>query len=110
MSWQSYVDDNLVSTGRVAKASIFGLDGSLWASSADFKIGGEEAKKLIAAFEDPSGVLVNVLTRMRQGATGVTCVKTKQAVLVGYYSESMQAGDCNTVVQNLGEYLASTGY
>jgi profilin len=38
MSWQAYVDDNLVGTGKVAKAAIFGLNGSLWATSPDFAV------------------------------------------------------------------------
>jgi hypothetical protein len=38
MSWQAYVDDNLIGTGKVAKAAIFGTDGSLWASSAGYNV------------------------------------------------------------------------
>lgn len=45
-----------------------------------------------------------------QGANGVTCVKTNKAVLVGYYDEGIQAGDCNGVVENLANYLISTNY
>ncbi|KAG0203665.1 profilin, required for normal timing of actin polymerization in response to thermal stress [Mortierella sp. GBA30] len=126
MSWQSYVDNNLVGTGKVAKAAIFGLDGSLWATSPDFKVGGEEVKKLVAAFTDVSDIAANGLflegvkyvylrtvgdsIYARHGATGVTCVKTKQAVIVGYYSENIQAGDCNGVVEGVANYLVSTGY
>ena len=38
MSWQTYVDSNLVGSGKVQKACIFGLDGSPWASSAGFSV------------------------------------------------------------------------
>jgi len=38
MSWQSYVDSNLMGSGKVQRAGIFGLDGSLWASSAGFSV------------------------------------------------------------------------
>ena len=38
MSWQTYVDTNLVGTGKVQKAAIFGLDGSQWATSAGFTV------------------------------------------------------------------------
>ncbi|CAO3573517.1 unnamed protein product [Mortierella alpina] len=126
MSWQSYVDTNLVSTGKVSKASIFGLDGSLWATSPDFKIGGEEVKKLIAAFTDISDIAANGLylegakyvflrnpdnsIYARNGATGVCCTKTSQAIIVGYYSENMQGGDCNQVVETLAQYLVGAGY
>lgn len=38
MSWQAYVDTNLLGTGKVQKAAIFGLDGSQWATSAGFTV------------------------------------------------------------------------
>lgn len=38
MSWQTYVDTNLVGTGKVQKAAIFGLDGAQWATSAGFTV------------------------------------------------------------------------
>lgn len=38
MTWQAYVDDNLIGTGKVAKAAIFGTDGSLWATSAGYNV------------------------------------------------------------------------
>ncbi|KAF9949783.1 profilin, required for normal timing of actin polymerization in response to thermal stress [Mortierella alpina] len=126
MSWQSYVDTNLVGSGKVTKASIFGHDGSLWATSPSFKIGGEEAKILAAAFKDPKYIQEKgfhlegqkyILLRAdersiyaRNGATGVTCVKTGQCILVGFYDETVQAGDCTTVVEGLADYLKNSGY
>jgi len=38
MSWQAYVDTNLVGTKKVAKAAIFGHDGTLWATSKGFNV------------------------------------------------------------------------
>jgi profilin len=38
MSWQSYVDDQLIGTGHVSKAVITGLDGSIWAVSSGFSV------------------------------------------------------------------------
>ncbi|KAG0322743.1 profilin, required for normal timing of actin polymerization in response to thermal stress [Linnemannia gamsii] len=126
MSWQAYVDDNLVGTGKVAKAAIFGLNGSLWATSPDFAISGEEANKLISAFKDVSDIAANGLylegnkfvflrnpdqsIYARNGATGITAFKTSQAVLVGYYNENQQAGNCNSVVEALGTYLVGAGF
>ncbi|KAF9028205.1 profilin, required for normal timing of actin polymerization in response to thermal stress [Haplosporangium bisporale] len=126
MSWQEYVDKNMVLTGKVSKASIFGHDGSLWATSSGFQVGEEEAKKLVAAFtnsgdafasglyvEGKKFVVLNAddkLIRARQGATGIICAKTSQCVLIGYYNENIQAGDCSVVVENLAEYLRGVGY
>lgn len=36
MSWQSYVDEQLVGTGNITQAAIVGLDGNAWAQSAGF--------------------------------------------------------------------------
>jgi len=38
MSWQSYVDDQLIATKVIAKAVIAGHDGNIWASSAGFAV------------------------------------------------------------------------
>ncbi|KAF9174253.1 profilin, required for normal timing of actin polymerization in response to thermal stress [Mortierella sp. AD011] len=127
MSWQAYVDENLIGTGKVSKAAIFGLDGGLWAVTPGFSIEAAELDKLIKAFDDANDVQEKGLylesqkyyylrsshnsVYARLGTTGVTCVKTNQAVLVGYYDESMQkAGECTMVVEALGDYLRSQGY
>ncbi|KAF9585453.1 profilin, required for normal timing of actin polymerization in response to thermal stress, partial [Lunasporangiospora selenospora] len=61
MSWQSYVDVNLLGSPNVEKASIFGHDGSLWATSAGFQISASEVKKVIDAFVNPSDAQANGL-------------------------------------------------
>lgn len=38
MSWQSYVDTNLLGTGNVSQAAIYGLNGGEWAKSAGFQV------------------------------------------------------------------------
>ena len=38
MSWQSYVDDQLLSTKMIKHAVICGHDGNIWASSAGFAV------------------------------------------------------------------------
>lgn len=38
MSWQQYVDSNLVGTGHVSKAAIYGLNGGQWAVSPGFSV------------------------------------------------------------------------
>ncbi|KAF9382422.1 hypothetical protein CPB97_007159 [Podila verticillata] len=126
MSWQSYVNDNMVGTGKVSKASIVGLDASLWATTPDFQVGGEEAKKVVDAFANSSDAFASGLyiegkkfvvlnaddkvVRARQGATGVILAKTTKCVLIGYYNENVQAGDCSVIVENLADYLRGIGY
>ena len=38
MSWQDYVDKQLLASRCVSKAAIAGLDGNIWAKSADFEV------------------------------------------------------------------------
>lgn len=65
---QAYVDTNLVGTGKLTKAALFGHDGSLWATSAGFnvhfhmiQVSATEAQILSAAFRDASGIRANGL-------------------------------------------------
>ena len=51
MSWQSYVDDQLLATKVVTKAVIAGHDGAVWAASEGFNISPEEIKELLANYE-----------------------------------------------------------
>lgn len=38
MSWQGYVDNNLVGTGHVTQGAIVGLEGGVWAASSGFQV------------------------------------------------------------------------
>ena len=38
MSWQQYVDSNLLGTKKIHQAVIVGLDGSTWAASKGFAV------------------------------------------------------------------------
>jgi profilin len=129
MSWQAYVDNNLIGTKKVAQGAIHGLDGNRWATSPGFNVTPEEAKILIKSIsqEQPAdlytnGVRVggvkytflrnepNVSIYARRGTSGVCICKTGKAVLMGTFSEGMQPGQCNMVVENLANYLRNVGY
>jgi profilin len=56
MSWQAYVDNNLVGSGYLVKAAIFGNKGGQWAASAGFNVSNDEINKLIAAYKDATGI------------------------------------------------------
>lgn len=45
-----------------------------------------------------------------QGKEGVLIVKTKLALLVAHYPESVQPGQTVTVVEKLADYLIGVGY
>ncbi|KAH8196067.1 hypothetical protein TruAng_009782 [Truncatella angustata] len=129
MSWQAYVDSSLVGTGHLDQGAIISAAGdSVWAISSGFTP--DEQKNLaslVSGSEDSKnkafseGVHVAgeryVATRvedrsayLRQGRTGVVVVKTKQAILVGHYGESVIAGNAAQTVEALADYLIKSGY
>jgi len=126
MSWQTYVDSNLIGSGFISKASILGLDGSTWATSSGFSITADEGKKLAGAFKDPNVLRANGLFAAgekylvikaddrsiygKKGAGGVAAVKTTQGILVGVYKEGVQPGQATTTVEKLADYLIDNGY
>ena len=125
-SWQSYVDDQLVGTGKVKLGAIHSQDGSVWATSAGFTVDPAEVTTLVAAYSDPSAIqasgfyiagvkyfVIRADDRSiygKKGATGVAAVKTTQAVVIGTYDETMQPGQCTNEVEKLADYLIENGY
>ncbi|KAJ1026153.1 hypothetical protein NDA18_003812 [Ustilago nuda] len=126
MSWQGYVDTNLVGTGKISQAAIIGLKGGVWATTSDFNVAPEEQKAIIAGFDDPSGLqaggvrangkkffTLGVTPKTiygKQGGDGLVAVKTNQAVLVCVYLAPIVPGEANKVAEGLGDYLISVGY
>merc|ERR1712146_284722 len=53
MSWQAYVDQQLVGTGSCTSGAILGHDGSTWATSAGFAVSAAEGQKLASQFANP---------------------------------------------------------
>ncbi|CAJ0759515.1 16763_t:CDS:2, partial [Entrophospora sp. SA101] len=84
MSWQSYIDNQLLATGKIAQAAIYGHDNSLWATSPGFKV-----STLVAAFDNADKIQANVI------------FKTSKAIIVGTYLEGTAPGGANKVVADL---------
>jgi len=139
MSWQSYVDQSLLGTGKIDKAAIFSAKGdSVWAATPGFTIEPKEVEELIKGMTekeptDPAARVqwVNPLARnglhigkvkyfvlkvderscyAKQGKEGIICVKTKQSILIAHYPETVQPGEATKVVEQLGDYLIGVGY
>ncbi|CAF2156767.1 unnamed protein product [Brassica rapa] len=133
MSWQTYVDEHLmcdVGDGQghhLTSAAIIGLDGSVWAQSANFPqvtlcllldhayetmdtlslnyffafsytFNGQIYNHLI------SGVR-NLVSKLKNVISGITIKKTGQSMVFGLYEEPVTPGQCNMVVERLGDYL-----
>nr|CCP19647.1 profilin allergen [Parietaria judaica] len=130
MSWQTYVDDHLmceIEGNHLTAAAILGQDGSVWAQSASFpQFKPEEIAAIVKDFEEPgtlapTGLFLGgakymviqgeagVVIRGKKGSGGVTVKKTGQALVIGIYDEPMAPGQCNMIVERLGDYLIETG-
>ncbi|KAF7819747.1 profilin-4 [Senna tora] len=131
MSWQSYVDDHLmcdVGDGHtLASAAITGHDGSVWAQSANFpQLKPDEVKGIMKDFDEPGHLAPTGLhlagnkymviqgepgavIRGKKGSGGITIKKTGQALVFGIYEEPVTPGQCNMVVERLGDYLVDQG-
>merc|ERR1711997_1871 len=126
MSWQSYVDDQLISTKMINNAVIAGHDGNIWAHSAGFPVSAEELKTLLTRYASTEELAMNGVTiagtkymflsatdrvvRGKKGTSGVHCIKTVQALIVCVYEDPVVPEQAATVTEKLGEYLISVGY
>jgi len=126
MSWQDYVDKQLLASGCVTKAFIAGLDGNVWAKSPGFEVSKEEALTLVKGFDNKDILTSGGLTlagtryiylsgtekviRAKLGKVGIHCMKTTQAVVISTYDDPIQPQQAASVVEKLGDYLISCGY
>ena len=126
MSWQAYVDSNLVGSGKVSRAAILGQQGGVWAASPGYNLSAAEQKAVIDAVcpevtHPANGItlagrkFITVRTDVRsiygrKQQDGLAVVKTKQGILVAEYDAPIQAGESTVVVEGLADYLVSVGY
>jgi profilin len=126
MSWQDYVDNQLIASQCVSKACIAGLDGGVWAKSDGFEVSKDELAKLVQGFDKQDIMTSNGVTlagqryiylsgtdrviRAKFGKIGVHCMKTIQAVIVSIYEEPVQPQQAASIVEKLGDYLITCGY
>ncbi|KAK4305232.1 hypothetical protein Pmani_011963 [Petrolisthes manimaculis] len=59
MSWQNYVDQQLVGSGHIVKAVIAGHDGTLWAKSNNIEPSKDELVKLSTSFGEQSNLAMS---------------------------------------------------
>lgn len=56
-----------------------------------------------------SVVKFNSIWFLLQGSSGITVKKTGQALVFGIYDEPLTPGQCNIIVERLGDYLIDQG-
>ncbi|KAL2928983.1 Profilin-1 [Bienertia sinuspersici] len=132
MSWQTYVDEHLMcaieETGNhLTSAAIVGFDGSPWAQSSTFpQFKQPEIESIMKEFDEPNtlaptGLFLGgekymviqgepgAVIRGKKGPGGVCVKKTNQALIFGIYDEPVTPGQCNMIVERLGDYLVEQG-
>lgn len=127
MSWQPYIDTSLIGSGNFDRAAIFDREGkSCWATSTGFEVGKPELEKIIEALNETAdvksimekglyveGVKYIVLKADdrsiygRKDKEGVVIVRTKQAIMLGHYPETVVAGTAASTMEALADYLIS---
>ena len=128
MLWQQYVDESLLGSGCVHKAGIYSnTDGNVWAQKGLDGVTPAEVKKLVSGISDSSqfqqsGIIIGGTKYMfvrslersaygrKGGDSGCCIVKTNKAIIIGIYGDGVQPGQCNTVVEKLGDFLTDSGY
>ncbi len=131
MSWQPYIDEYLMDSDnegdRLTAAAIIGHDATLWAKSSSFpEFKEEEIEAIMEEFGEPgshgkSGLYLGgtkymviqgaagAVIRGKRGAAGVTIKKTKEGLIIGLYDEPMTPGQCNMIVERIGDYVIEQG-
>ncbi|AQK87804.1 Profilin-1 [Zea mays] len=130
MSWQTYVDEHLmceIEGHHLTSAAIVGHDGATWAQSTAFpEFKAEEMAAIMKDFDEPghlapTGLILGgtkymviqgepgAVIRGKKGSGGITVKKTGQSLIIGIYDEPMTPGQCNLVVERLGDYLLEQG-
>nr|1G5U_A Chain A, PROFILIN [Hevea brasiliensis]1G5U_B Chain B, PROFILIN [Hevea brasiliensis] len=130
MSWQTYVDDHLmcdIDGHRLTAAAIIGHDGSVWAQSSSFpQFKSDEVAAVMKDFDEPGSLAPTGLhlggtkymviqgepgavIRGKKGSGGITVKRTGQALIIGIYDEPLTPGQCNMIVERLGDYLLDQG-
>ena len=122
MSWQAYIDDNLLASGAVTAAGIYDHSGNPWAYSAGFaaqvaevaSVSGHMAADATALAG--TGVVCAGVKYMyvsgnadevygKKGNDGVVFVKCNTCIIVGYHNDKIQPGACRTTVGKLADFL-----
>ncbi|EFA77849.1 profilin I [Heterostelium album PN500] len=124
MSWQNYVDEQLIGSNQIEMGAIIGLDGGVWACSPINFLRPGEGQKLANLFRSPqnvfnSGITVDGVTYSgtkadgrsiygRQGGDCFACAKTGQCIVIGIYKQ--QGGNPALHVEKLVDYLLENGF
>lgn len=126
MSWQAYVDQNLLGAGVVTAAGIYDLQGNPWAYSAGFAAQVAEVAAVSAHFAEPTGLAATGVTiagvkymfvrgssneeiYAKKGNDGVFFFRCNTCIIVAHHNDKLQPGVCSAGVAKLGDFLKESG-
>ena len=134
MSWEAYVDGQLLGTGTVSHGAILGLDGAVWAAKStagawaltegpafaalfasecrgqNVTVGGDSYMVVNQSQDAPPTIY------LKKGSSGGASMKCNKCIVLGVYRNpeqgdpTYQAGKCNTAVGKLADYLIENEY
>ncbi|KAN0025480.1 hypothetical protein ACTFIU_003741 [Dictyostelium citrinum] len=126
MTWQEYIDTNLIGSGFISAQILSSADGSSWANSNGFSVSATEAQHILSCFKDSNkasamGITINNVKNFvlkaddksiyaKKDAGGVVLVKTNQTILVAVYNSNLQPGAAANACEALGDYLREQGF
>ncbi|KAE8314703.1 profilin-2 [Aspergillus transmontanensis] len=126
MSWQSYIEDTLVGSGKISRAVILGQQGGIWASSGGHLLSKEEEHAVIDAYKNLEHTMSSGLKLagekffclsanprsiyLKSQTGGAIVVKTTQAIIVAEYVAPVQSGEAAPLVEGLADYLIAMRY
>ncbi|KAB8279778.1 profilin [Aspergillus minisclerotigenes] len=124
MSWQDYVDHQLIRQG-LAHAAFIGEDLAVWASSEGFNLSEAERRAMFDAFGNPDHVYESGLyltgrhfhpvaaddriIKVTQGRNGAMLVRMKSFIIVGEYGDLAPAQGQH-FINKVADQLTASGY
>jgi len=130
-TWQDYVKNNLVGTGKMSYAAIIGIqDKAIWAQSSGITLTPDEINKIVEAFDPANkpkvqeGGLVLCGTKyfaiaigeegddiqLKNGQNGACLARTIRAIILAAYESPIQHPECASIVLSLAQYLKEQTY
>ena len=130
MSWQTYVDTNLVGSGRISRAAIMGAQGGMWAASAGYQLTAAEQKALVDGFSQPDTLRsiavrldnqryyvvsvrpqgVKVTVESKKQRNGALLIKTRRAIIVAEYTAPTERTEALFIADGVADHLVGAGY
>ena len=128
MSWQAYINEQLLGSGKIQHAVICGHDGVVRAQSSNFTVNADEVKELVEKYKSIEELATRGITiggikymylssdnaigvvRGKKGTSGIHCMRTKQTYIIAIYDHPIKHEEVASVIEALGEYLVGHGY